>query len=172
VAARAPWLFACLLSIAALVGGCGGGDEDETTTTDPTVEAPARDEARFLGEAEQVCEPYSKRIVPEIALIASKYQTRGLTTTDIETRSPLARRMEDDLADVLPVLQAMVRELRAIRPPAGKEDAANAVLDEYEAAMDRAVAMPLLVTDPSFTYSIDEVEEEQALQLCDDVFSP
>ena len=163
-----PGFLSCLVLA---LGGCGDESEGEGTTSSPDT-TPDAAVARVQADAEEVCRRSSKRFYVRLSAIAARYEVKGITETDIESRSPLAQDLERDLEPIMPQLQAMVEGLRRVPPPPGHEAAVDEILDEYERVADRFVASPLLATDPSLPQSIDEVEAEHGFEICPDAVGP
>jgi len=151
------------VSAAVFVGACGG-TEDETSAQHPAGEA------EYVAQTNRVCEQYASELMPNIQGLAAKYQARGMTAEDLQARTPLAQRFEDDIRAVLERMADMVRDLRAVPPPKALAGEVRVILDEYDSVVDKFVADPRRVTDPLIPKSIDAVERAAGLRLCPDVF--
>lgn len=135
-----------------VIGGCG--------------DSGSQGAASFATQTDEVCSRFQDRFSARIAELAQEYQARGLTAEDINAETPLARRLGDDIRKLLPALRGLIRDLRTVPPPDGQAEDVSYVIDEMKRVVERYARQPLLATDPTSTYSIDEADASAGIELC------
>jgi hypothetical protein len=137
-------------------GPDGGESEGGDGSADAGSSTPER--AEFIKEADALCLRKGKDILDEIAEIAAP---EGV---DQATPAVLEQIVEDALA---PSLEAEIRELRALGPPAEDREEVEAVFAAIQTQVDRAREDPItFVAEGNPFEESQAVAREYGLKIC------
>jgi hypothetical protein len=125
-------LFSCAL-VALLFSACGSSDQDSTSKLTT---------AQFIKQADRICK---KENVERIAALKTFSKEQSLGAGEEMTKAMFADVTRETL---LPLIQQQIDKLRDMGIPAAAEDRVEAILNEEEAAIEKADAEPLSVLDP------------------------
>ena len=116
-----------LLTVAVAFAGCGGGGDDKGASTTPATSGGTLTKPQYIAAAEQICKATADKIAAAAEpLRASAEKTGTLPVSKVS--SFLAK-------TTLPAYDAMLDELRTLKPP--KQD--EKTIDGYIAALAGAV---------------------------------
>ncbi len=119
--------LAAILSVGIVAVGCGGGDDALT-------------KSEFLKQGNAIC----KKGNQAVDSAANKAFTGNKQPSDAEVT-----KFAEDTA--IPEIQTEIDGIRDLAPPSGDDGKVSAILDEAQAALDKAKADPLIFasnTDP------------------------
>ncbi|HSS04035.1 MAG TPA: hypothetical protein VLK89_02450 [Solirubrobacterales bacterium] len=125
-------MFMVLAMAASLTAaGCGGSD-------DSAEAAPPIAKAAFIKQANAICVKVTqKRLAPAFKTLLSEY-----AKAEGDEQKVKQVEVEYVTGTLVPIVQAMVDEIRAAGLPRGDEKKANEILDSYQEAIDEAEENP------------------------------
>jgi predicted small secreted protein len=140
------------LLVAASFGVAACGDDDETTTG---AAEPALSGAEYLAQASEICRT---RIRELNRATRAAFGGGGGPPSDAEIQ-------EFGTEAVIPGIQGLIDESRALRPPEDRADEFERFLDDAQAALDQVKADPSLLAQEQDPFkSIEKQARELGLK--------
>lgn len=136
------------LACGALLTGCG---EDAEPSADPNG-PPALTTSQFVKQANALCAKQEK-----------DHQAQDLS--HIKTRAQYLRWVE---STAIPLIEADLRELEALVPPAGLRDDFTALIDTGDGLMADVKADPALILDDAYFAAYNRQAQALGLPKCAD----
>jgi hypothetical protein len=141
------------IAITAIVVGCGGGDSSnsaanntdvpEASSPDATDKTPPADKEVFIRSASAACDMARKGAFERIGAYKKKHSSEQLSKVAL-TEAALR-------AVLLSTIEAEIKGIHALDPPAEDKKELNTIIDEIKTTFDKAKA------DKTLSYA--EIEE-------------
>lgn len=150
-------ILGCLLLMAAIVSGCGGGDGDGSSA------ATALTKAEYIKQGDAICEKARQKKIAGLKTALAEIAASGaekLTTSD-----------QEELLEeyVLPPFSRMSQELAALEGPSDPK--AAAVPMTFQKVIKELQANPEIVsTKPNAFVEADEVAGEYGFKVCNEIY--
>jgi hypothetical protein len=151
---NAPILLA--VTIALVLGGCGGDDDGgEIQTGDVT-------KGEYIAQANEIC----TRFDTQLSEAASAYfQELDLGPNEQPSRDQIAQFAE---AEVIPVVQDQIDELRDLEAPEGHAPQLTKIYDSAQEVIDEASENPAILGTGQPFAETDRLARDYGLTACDD----
>jgi hypothetical protein len=122
-------MLAGALTVAGLVGGCGGGSDEATASLT---------KAQFVKKANAICDKAEKRIQSELGKLSKQYENNPPTTkaANVAAQAAIAE------AVVLPARRLEAEEITDLGAPSGEQDRIGAIVAALEAGLKEIEADP------------------------------
>lgn len=127
--------LAGLLVLGAALAGCGGDDDGAATTTRAAPAGAALTKDRYIAEADKVCAAAKKRIDDGAAALRASAEKTGTL--------PVSKVASFLTKTSLPAYDAMLEDLRALRPPKQDEKTIDGLVASLAGAIDTAKSDPV-----------------------------
>ncbi len=119
-------------------GGASDSEGNGTADANGTAGAVSGEKAEFTAQANAICLKSNAKVAPEIVSAYKKAEAEGVD-------SPAEGR-EFEATTVVPLViedaEAQADGIGALEPPSGEEELVEAILDAYQAWIDKAEADP------------------------------
>jgi hypothetical protein len=128
-----------------LMAGCGGDDEGEDGgTTTPATNAGALTKEQYISRGDEICAQGTLRLGQQVQRDFGGVQPSGEE----------ARQFAEDA--VVPNLEQVLEELRALPAPAGDERKVAAIYDALQRGIDQVREDPDLFLEPNSGGAFDQ----------------